>query len=156
MKPFSITLFVIATAFFSINAQNSEPLERIRAQKVAFITEKLGLNAAAAQKFWPVYNEFAAKKDSLNHLKKEKRKELKDKWDSLNSKQKEAAVDKQMQYRWNETKLEQVYHEKFKKILTIDQVMKLYEAELEFKLRLIKQIRRPRAWIDQNNDKEVI
>ena len=32
--------------------------ERIKAQKVAFITEKLSLTAEEAQQFWPIYNAF--------------------------------------------------------------------------------------------------
>ncbi len=131
-------LFALETA---ITAQISDQIEKFKAQKVAFITEKMGLTPAAAQKFWPVYNEFSSKKDSINKLKSSQANEMKKKWENLTSRQKEAALDFQMQQRMGETKLEQQYHEKFKKIMTIDQLLKLYEAEHEFKMRLIKQLR---------------
>lgn len=35
--------------------------ERIKAQKVAFITERLNLSSQEAQSFWPVYNAYEAK-----------------------------------------------------------------------------------------------
>lgn len=155
MKPLFIfcTLLLMGTA---INAQDNEQIEKIKAQKVAFITEKLGLTPATAQKFWPVYNEFAAKKDSLNNLRSTGRKEMKEKWDKLSPKQKEAEVDRQMQQRWDESKLEQHYHEKFKKILSIDQVLLLYEAEHEFKMRLIRQIRKNKTSQNQTGKDQLI
>ena len=35
--------------------------ERIKAQKVAFITERLNLSSEEAQNFWPIYNAFEEK-----------------------------------------------------------------------------------------------
>lgn len=140
MKPILIFCTLIL-ASISLKAQESDPLDKIKAQKVAFLTERLGLNPATAQKFWPVYNEFSSKKDSVNNLRSSQRKEMKDRWDKMSNRQKEAALDFQMQQRFEEAKLEQHYHDKFKKILTIDQVLRLYEAEHEFKMRLIRQLR---------------
>ena len=40
------------------HAQYDKGKEKIRAYKVAFLTEKLNLSAKEAQKFWPLYNEF--------------------------------------------------------------------------------------------------
>jgi len=39
--------------------------ERIKAQKVAFITEKLSLTAEEAQQFWPIYNAFEEKREGI-------------------------------------------------------------------------------------------
>lgn len=146
-------LFALETA---ITAQKSDQVEKFKAQKVAFITEKMGLTPTTAQKFWPVYNEFSSKKDSINKLKSSQRKEMKKKWENLTSKQKEAALDFQMQQRMGETKLEQQYHEKFKKIMTIDQLLKLYEAEYEFKMRLIRQLRQKEASHNQSEHHKLI
>lgn len=141
MKLFIITCIIITTATINSIAQENNPLDKIKAQKAAFITEKLGLTTTMAQKFWPVYNEFSSKKDSINNLRSSGRKEMKEKWDQMTTKQKEIALDKQMLLKFEETKVEQQYYEKFKKILAIDQVLKLYEAEYEFKMRLIKQLK---------------
>ncbi|MBT8257326.1 MAG: sensor of ECF-type sigma factor [Bacteroidia bacterium] len=45
--------------------------ERIKAQKVAFITERLDLSPEEAQKFWPIYNAFEDEANSMrqNDLK---------------------------------------------------------------------------------------
>ncbi len=45
---------------------NKETRERIEAQRVAFITQKLSLTPGEAAKFWPIYNEH---KDQLKNLR---------------------------------------------------------------------------------------
>ena len=39
--------------------------ERIKAQKVAFITEQLNLTSKEAQQFWPIYNAFEEKTENV-------------------------------------------------------------------------------------------
>lgn len=41
--------------------------EAIRAQKVAFITQEVGLTAEDAEKFWPLYNELEQKVREIGH-----------------------------------------------------------------------------------------
>lgn len=50
-----LILFISITAFAQPNGKMKE---RIKAQKIAFITEKLSLTPEEAQKFWPVYNAY--------------------------------------------------------------------------------------------------
>lgn len=152
----SVLLFLAIIATLGLYAQEGNSLEKLKSQKVAFITGRIGLSPLAAQKFWPVYNEFSSKKDSINKLKSTQRKEMKEQWELLTAKQKEAALDFQMQQRMQETKLEQQYHEKFKKFLTIDQLQKLYEAEHEFKMRIIKQLRQKDASSHSTDGKKLI
>jgi len=124
--------------------QKSDQIDRIKAQKVAFITEKLGLTSAVAQRFWPVYNEYWAERDSLINKRSRSRKDLKERMQELTAAQKEAALDLQLRVRLEEAKLDRHYHNKFMDILTIDQVILLYEAQHEFRIRLIKQLRESR------------
>ena len=132
-----ITVFVISS--YSQRKENIDQSEKIKAQKMAFITERICLSPTDAQKFWPVYNEFNLKKDSLNEIRNNARKTLKG--NKLSNRQKEEAIDIQIILRQKEAEISKQYHEKFKKILTIDQLIKLYDAEQEFKMRLMKQIR---------------
>jgi uncharacterized protein YfkK (UPF0435 family) len=41
--------------------------ERIKAQKIAFITEKLELTVKEAEKFWPIYNAFEAQTEKVRY-----------------------------------------------------------------------------------------
>ena len=60
--------FVMAISFSQgrRGGANQENREKIKAQKVAFITSKLELNADEAQLFWPVYNEYQKKLEDIS------------------------------------------------------------------------------------------
>ena len=133
--------FISLLSFAQEKTSKEERMERIKAQKVAFFTEKMELTSQNSQKFWPVYNEYFNKKDSLYHLSRELRSKLNDKASSLTNRQKEDALDMIIKLKSESSKLEQKYHQKFKNILTIDQVILLYQAEYEFKMRLFKKLK---------------
>ena len=60
MKKFILILIVFNAAFFAGKAQDDESkkAEKIQALKIAFITQKLELTSAEAQKFWPIYSQY--------------------------------------------------------------------------------------------------
>jgi len=60
MKKYILILFVMFGNFYASKAQQGDETkaERIEALKIAFITNKLQLTPAEAQKFWPVYNRY--------------------------------------------------------------------------------------------------
>jgi hypothetical protein len=60
MKQFILIIGLFFGSFSFANAQETheERSEKIQALKIAFITQKLELNADEAQKFWPVYNRY--------------------------------------------------------------------------------------------------
>ncbi len=66
-----IILLVTALLFLNISfSQGFGPRkERIKALKVAFITDKLNLTSEEAAKFWPVYNAFEEKQFDIRYKK---------------------------------------------------------------------------------------
>ncbi|WP_051908123.1 hypothetical protein [Flavimarina sp. Hel_I_48] len=70
---FSQVLFLaLFCSFFSqAYAQDNDKHERIKALKVSFITEKMELTPAEAEKFWPIYNTYDDKIHTLRHKEKE-------------------------------------------------------------------------------------
>ena len=54
MKKF-VLITLLAFGSFWVTAQRGE---KIQALKIAFITQKLGLSAEEAQRFWPVYGQY--------------------------------------------------------------------------------------------------
>jgi hypothetical protein len=55
MKRFLLYLFIV----FSVFSGKSQNGNRLEALKIAYITNKLNLSPEEAQKFWPVYNQYA-------------------------------------------------------------------------------------------------
>lgn len=121
--------------------KKEDKLENVRSQKIAFLTQKMNLSPNEAQVFWPVYNEFTTQKEALNKKKRDVMAELRQKWENATDSQKEAVADQLIAFRMEEARLDETYHAQFKKVLPIDKVLKLYQAELQFKNHLMKQIR---------------
>lgn len=147
MKKYTLVLLLIFLVgpFFSAFSQDDDKkdrIERLKSQKVAFITKHIDLSSSEAQEFWPVYNDFSDKMDELRHKTKDNIINLHKSLDSLTESEKEAAIDQHVDYELQEAKLEKEYHEKFKEILSIDKVIKLYEAEHEFKKKMLKLLRK--------------
>ncbi len=57
-KKFTLLALVLIGCFSMAVAQKNDRHERIKALKVAFITEKLNLTSQEAQQFWPIYNAY--------------------------------------------------------------------------------------------------
>lgn len=60
MKRLFLSILIASIALVA-TAQDSEPRGgRIEALKIAYLTKRLDLSPAEAQKFWPIYNSYAA------------------------------------------------------------------------------------------------
>lgn len=118
-----------------------EKLERFNAQKIAFFTQKLNLTSAEAERFWPVYNEYQKKKNDILMEKRDSDRYLRQSFNILTDKEIEEITDKYIEYARAEADLLTEYHKEFKKVLPIKKVIKLYQAENQFKEMLLRQIR---------------
>lgn len=131
--PFLSLLFVFAiSCVYCQNEDNSAKLnrDRIKAQKVAFITQSLDLSVSEAQVFWPVYNEYDSKATNINI---EIRKLTQSgKIDNLTDKEVEAISDKLIENQMQLADLQKAYYEKFKIVLPPKKVMKFYIAKGNF------------------------
>ena len=114
---------------------------QLDAQKIAFITRELDLTPQEAQAFWPVYNEFDAKRIALRQnfvtTIQPKDKNI----DELSDKEAGELADNQIIQSQKLLDLRKEYHAKFKSILPVKKVLKLYEAERGFQKELLGQIR---------------
>ena len=136
-------IFLILSFGASTYAQGleSEKLDRINAQKVAFFTQRLLLSTAEAEIFWPVYNEYQQKRNEIQLARRESHKNYTMYKGTLSDKEIEKISDEFVEFSIKEADLLAVYHNKFKEILPIRKVMKLYEVEIQFKNYLLRQIR---------------
>jgi hypothetical protein len=143
-----ILIITALSIFVSLSAMAQEtkggkncPLddEKIKAEKIAFITAEIGLTVKEAQAFWPVYNEFTDKMDALFKEEHKITKEIKKNSATLSDKDLEAKLDRLVEIREDRSKLEQTYHEKFKDVLPVKKVALLYQADREFRKHLLQK-----------------
>ncbi len=129
--------------------QNSERMakdrqemgEKIKASKIAFITENVDLTPEEAEKFWPVYNEYEKKREEATHSLMGRFKGHKDgNWDDFSDEEAESMMEDRFKQEEALLELKKEYHKKFLDILSARKVMKLYKTEDMFKRQLMERL----------------
>lgn len=139
---YKIWLVIILTGFYSVAAlsQNNDKKEKIESFKVAFITQKLNLTTKEAQQFWPVYNEYLDKMETLRNSRKKELRSSNISIDAYSEKELELMLDTEFLSKEKEVELSKEYFNKFKSAIPVKKVILLYKAEDEFKRELLRQI----------------
>lgn len=140
MRIFKAIMIILIIIQYSLNLQSQDRKDRIEAQKVTYITNEISLTVEEAQKFWPVYNEYRQKKKELQQTKRSYMLQYRQ---SINASENEIEgfVDGYIDSWLKEAELLKEYHEKYKTVLPIEKVIKLYQAEFQFKQFLLRQIK---------------
>ena len=138
-----MVLTMLASGVFSQTTPNAKlKKEKIEAQKVAFLTEKLQLTTEQSQKFWPVYNEYSAKKEVLSKAYRTHPKGFRKA--ELTETQADSVILADIQHEQAMLDLKKEYIAKFKGVLPSSKVAKLANAEREFRKMLLKLVREGR------------
>jgi hypothetical protein len=123
MKKFILIIIFAFGSFCFAKAQDGDGGkrgEKIQALKIAFITQKLGLTAEEAQRFWPVYNQY---QNEMKSAFKENRGE-----DVIEGDEKVLNIRKK-------------YRPEFVKILGESRMNTFFSAEKEFRGVLLQQLK---------------
>ncbi|MCX6294732.1 MAG: hypothetical protein NTX97_01485 [Bacteroidetes bacterium] len=115
--------------------------ENIESMKIAFITNKLDLTPEEAQKFWPVYNQFNDKLQEMRKKRREEDREAKKNFDDMTDKETDQLIENNFAFQQKELDLQKEYNVKFKAVLPIKKVAKLYATEEQFKRVLIDKLK---------------
>ena len=116
-------------------------LEKFKEQKIEFFTEKLELTEEEAKDFWPVFNDYENRRNKIIQDKRNLSRYLASNIDNISDKEIEETTDKYVNYHRQETELLEEYYEKFKGILPVKKVMKVFIADHQFKKYLLKQLK---------------
>jgi hypothetical protein len=139
MKKYIIMIMVLLIS--TISQAQKPGKERIEAMKIGFITKRLSLTAEEAQRFWPIYNRFVDEQEKLRKTTKANLiEELADP-SALSNAEAEKALQEMLQFKSNEAELIRKYTNEFKKVISVQKVVMLFKAELEFKRELLKQLK---------------
>lgn len=121
--------------------------EKIIAARIAYITEKLNLTPAEAEKFWPIYNEFDEKRKEIRTEAKQVRQNP-DPSRSAEENQK-AALAQQHEFRQKELNLEKDYSTRLLNVVSAQKVMSLPKAEKDFRTILLKKMQQQQMLKEQ-------
>jgi hypothetical protein len=135
----SFLLFLGTTVFSQNGGQAQQKKEKIEAQKVAFMTQKLNLTPEESQKFWPVYDQYEAQKETINKTHHQQSKGYKNA--ELTDLQADSLITAEIQSEQSLLDLKKEYIPKFKEVLPASKVAKIPEAERQFKEMLLKLVK---------------
>ena len=148
MKDLKNWLFYCLILFFlvprTVSSQDYEKIQELQAQKIGFFTKKLQLTTKEAQEFWPVYNDYQARKNKIIQDRRSTIRYYIQNLNNLSEKEIEEMTGKFIRLIKEESDLLLAYHEKFKEVLPIKKVMQIYIAEEQYKTFLLRQLRNRR------------
>lgn len=144
MKRFSKYFIVAVLALFSLARtaafahQEGDWQEKMRAERVAFLTTAMELTPAEAEKFWPVYNSMEAERRASFGKVMRAYKALSDGVAAGKAdKELEVLVNDYTTANKNSHSIEAKYTPQLIKILSVSKVAKLFVAEEEFRRQQI-------------------
>ncbi len=136
-----VTLIICAISTNAQEESKSHKEQEIKSERIAFFTDKIGLTPGEAQVFWPIYNAYWDRKNSIIADRKEKMTYFAENSEIMTNEEMIKYADQYIHYEMELAELLDEYHVKFKEILPIDKVMKIYLADYEFKTYLLKKIK---------------
>ena len=137
MKTLTSILFILSFSLITVAQGNRD---KIKALKIAFITEKLNLSEKEAQQFWPIYNSFEEDMSSLKRQAYNTRKEV-----DLGAISDEDAVQLLKQIRTNENKkhaLENDFIDKLSKVISAKKIILMHKIEDDFKRKMFEEYKK--------------
>lgn len=148
-------LILLLIAIVSLNvshSQNDKMRERIKAQKIAFITAQLELSTEEAQAFWPVFNAYEADMESIkNKQLRPVRKAMRNS-ESLSEEEAVELLDKMIAAETELHKLRLDLISDLKEILPPQKILKLKAADDEFNKKLFERLKEMRQRRNGNKD----
>ena len=115
--------------------------ERVRAEKVAFLTEEIDLTESEAQVFWPIYNEIQkTERESFEAVKKAYDAMAKGVEEKKSGKEMEKLVKAYIDAKEKNEGIETKYLNKLLKVLPAEKVARYYVAEEKFRHQQIGRL----------------
>jgi len=140
------TCILLLTLFLSMNAfsqrERFENSDKIKALKIAYITEKLDLSTSEAEKFWPVYNAFEDTQDKLRQDAYNKRKNIN--LESISESEAEQLLTEMETFVKRRHELLIKFTKDLRAIIPAKKIILLKGVEDDFKRKMIKEFRKRR------------
>ncbi|MES2678862.1 MAG: hypothetical protein V4635_03215 [Bacteroidota bacterium] len=135
VKIFIVLVLFAGLPLVSFSQGEKDKVELLR---VSFISKKLDLTNAEAEKFWPVYNEYT---DKIKAIRKNLRQSYRRAPEPLSETEAEELYLLDLKSKQAEVDVHKQYGDKIKAIIGVKKSVKLKVAEEEFKREIINSIK---------------
>ncbi len=143
---FILPIIFLLVSSLSFSQGFKEKREKVKALKVAYITEQLELTSDEAQKFWPIYNAFDENQSELRH---EKMRAILDRFqpgnvEKLSEKDASNLLVQMEKIEEDLFNLKKKFIKDLQGVISAKKIIKLKKAEEDFNRELLKQMREKR------------
>ena len=118
--------------------------DKIETMHIAYLSQRLNLTSAEAEKFWPIYNEFRAEQDKLRKERMDNMQTVRKAGgiDSMSDADVQKLVNMETEIETKQVELRKEYVVKFQQAIPLRKVAKFFVAEEEFKRYLLNELKR--------------
>jgi hypothetical protein len=148
-----IVSLVLCFSLFSAFAQPEGEMDDNRKEKIErlkrmYIGEKLDLSVSEAEKFWPIYNEFSAKRDAIRKSVRQAQKKMKA--GAQSEKEAIETIDSMTMKKKEEADLDAKFLKDCLPVLGVEKVMRLAQLPKEFQQELVRKMKERREMNREN------
>jgi len=133
-----------------LDKQDPKVREKIQAARIALISEKLKLTPAQAEKFWPIYREFAEQRAELR--KQFRQAERTQDPNRTKADREQALIKLGLELKQQNVDLEKKYSERLLNVISAQQLLTLPKAEQEFTRILMQRLQERQEMREQRQE----
>ena len=142
-----VSYLLICLMLSSLNAvkgQEQSDNEKLTAYKIAFFTQRLDLTPAEAEKFWPVYNDYSARKSKLQIDRVVMIRYATQNEANMSEAELSSTADKLARTFVDEASLIATFNNALKEALPPAKIIRLYHIENQYKQQLLRELNQRR------------
>ncbi len=133
-----VVLIAALSSWAQKPAPNSNTRSKLEAARIAMITERLSLSPSQAEKFWPLYNQFAQERRTMQKQALQTRKGMD--MQNLTEEQSKTLVKAHQQFKQDKLDLENKYATKINNVISARQMVALKKAEDDFRQMILNRL----------------
>jgi len=118
--------------------------EKLTAYKIAFFTQRLDLSPAEAEKFWPLYNDYSARRNKLQAERLTMMRYAAQNEANMSEAELSSTADKLAKTFSDEATMVVSFNNDLKKVLPPAKVIRLYQIENQYKQQLLRELNQRR------------
>lgn len=139
------TTLIVALIFSTLMMAQRPNKERIKALKVAYITEQLDLTVKESQAFWPIYNVYEAQMEEIHTKERKHLRSLKDNWEGISEEKAQESVRLLLDTQQDRYNAKEILINQLRSVISYKKTLLLMKAEEDFKRDLIRKLRSRRG-----------
>lgn len=138
-----ILILCLLSAQLTIQAQGNRDgiRDRIKSERIAFLTKEMNLSPEDAQRFWPVVNKYSSELEEAKKNQRRLRIQTYPNVNKLSNQELEKYLKDELELNQKIHSLEQAMHKELTTVISPLLHVKYYQAERKFRMELLKRIK---------------